>query len=73
LLIEDWDGYDKYDDAVFFEMEGMHKELILNMQRKAYKEFYLRPRYIVSRLLTRDTYKYFGRSIKGLLKFVLHK
>lgn len=72
LLIEDWNGYDKYEDAVFFEMEGMDRELILNMQRKAYREFYLRPRYIASKLLTPDTYRYFGKSVKGLLKFVLH-
>ncbi len=71
MLIEDWDGYDKYDNAVFFDMEGIDKDLILNMQRKAYREFYLQPRYIASRLLTRDTYRYFGKSLKGLLKFVL--
>ncbi len=69
MLVQDWDGYDKYDDAVFFEMEGMDRELILRMQRKAYREFYLRPCYIASKLLKRDTYKYFGRSVKGLLKF----
>jgi anaerobic magnesium-protoporphyrin IX monomethyl ester cyclase len=72
ILIDDWDEYDKYDDKVFFEMEGMDKDSVLRMQRSAYREFYLQPRYIANKLLTRDTYRYFGRSLKGLLKFVLH-
>lgn len=73
LLIDDWDGYDKYDDAVFFEMNGMDKALVLGMQRRAYREFYLQPRYLMSKMLTWETYKYFGRSLKGLMKFVLKR
>jgi anaerobic magnesium-protoporphyrin IX monomethyl ester cyclase len=71
LLVADWDDYDKYDDRVFFELDGLDNEVVLCMQRHAYREFYLQPRYIARKLLTRDTYKYFGRSLKGLLKFVI--
>jgi len=71
LLVDDWDGYDKYEDTVFYELDGMNREQILAMQQKAYREFYLRPRYLLQKMLTRDTYKYFGRSVQGFLKFVL--
>jgi anaerobic magnesium-protoporphyrin IX monomethyl ester cyclase len=71
LLAADWDDYDKYDDQVFFELDGLDNKVVLRMQRRAYREFYLQPRYIARKLLTRDTYRYFGRSLKGLLKFVI--
>ncbi|HEX9860979.1 MAG TPA: hypothetical protein VGB23_07205, partial [Nitrospirota bacterium] len=72
LLISDWGRYDIYETAVYFEMPGRFtKEDVLELNRQAYRSFYLHPRTVVRKLLTLDTYRYMSRSIGGFRKFLL--
>jgi radical SAM superfamily enzyme YgiQ (UPF0313 family) len=41
----------KWYENVFFDSKELPKEEILRLRKKAYKEFYLRPSYIIKRLL----------------------
>jgi radical SAM superfamily enzyme YgiQ (UPF0313 family) len=72
LLISDWGRYDIYETAVYFEMPGRFtQEDVLELNRQAYRSFYLHPRTVVRKLLTLDTYRYMSRSIGGFRKFLL--
>jgi len=72
LLVKDWDLYGSYESRVYFEMEDCPPALVLEMQKRAYRSFYLRPSYILKRLRFWHTYRFLFRSIRGLWNFVLH-
>lgn len=56
LLITDWSLYDYTQGRCYFEHGQVRKELVERMWRKAYREFYLRPK-VIKRFLTRkDTW-----------------
>ena len=48
FLIEISEGVEKgfYGNEVFYELKGMHKELVIRYFKRAYKEFYFRPKKI---------------------------
>jgi len=60
--------FSKYScwEPVFVPFGYKNKEEILAMERKAVREFYLRPRYIMQRLRKIKTFEDFRRTLKGL-------
>jgi len=71
LLVQDWDLYGSYESRVFFETQEMPASLVLEMQKLAYRAFYLRLAYILKQLRSLHTYRFFFRSLRGLWGFVL--
>ncbi len=72
LLVSDWGRYDIYETEVYFEMPGRFtRDDVLDMYRKAYRGFYLNPRTVMRKLTTPDTYRYMGRLLGGIRKFLL--
>ncbi len=59
-----WEGYTAYSDGAFIHGE-VNPELMSRMQKKAYKEFYLRPYFIMKRLKRIKTLKDIKQTIKG--------
>ena len=45
-----WEGYTAYSEGAFVHGE-VTPELMSKMQKKAYKEFYLRPSYVARRFM----------------------
>ena len=72
LLVADWGRYDIYETEVYFEMPGRFtRQDVLDMNRLAYRRFYLNPRTVIRKLTTFDTYRYLPRTVGGLRKFLL--
>jgi len=46
----DWDKYDNFEGKAIFEHGELKKQDMEEMHKKAYKEFYFRPRYILSQI-----------------------
>ena len=70
-MVDDWDLYGSYEARVYFETPDLSEELIREIQRRAYRSFYLRPSYVIRKLLSFHTYRFLLRSVKGLWGFVL--
>ncbi len=71
LLDVGWDKYTAYSEGAFKHGE-VTPELMSKMQKKAYKEFYLRPQFILRRFLRMRTVKDVKLTFKGgleVLKF----
>jgi radical SAM superfamily enzyme YgiQ (UPF0313 family) len=54
MLINDWDDYVFFEQQARYEMGDMTAELVEEMYRKAYRQFYLRPKPIMRRLQKKD-------------------
>ena len=66
-----WEGYTAYSEGAFIHKD-VTPELMSRMQKKAYREFYLRPYFIIRRLRRIKTLKEIRQTIKGgmeVLKF----
>jgi len=46
ILVNDWSQYGHAQGKVFFEMPNLKKETVLKHYSKAYRKFYMRPKYI---------------------------
>ena len=54
LLINDWEDYVFFEQQARYEMGDMTADLVEEMYRKAYRQFYLRPSPIIRRMKTTD-------------------
>ena len=54
LLINDWEDYVFFEQQARYEMGDMTADLVEEMYRKAYRQFYLRPSPILRRMKTTD-------------------
>jgi radical SAM superfamily enzyme YgiQ (UPF0313 family) len=54
FLINDWEDYVFFEQKARYEMGEMSAELVEEMYRKAYRQFYLRPSPIMRRLQKKD-------------------
>lgn len=54
FLINDWEDYVFFEQKARYEMGEMTAELVEEMYRKAYRDFYLRPSPIIRRVKTKD-------------------
>jgi anaerobic magnesium-protoporphyrin IX monomethyl ester cyclase len=69
-LLDDWDLFGHYEGHAYFEYEGVNKEIIEKMYKKAYKKFYLRPNYILKFFTKKETYLNITNTIKGASHFI---
>ncbi len=70
-----WKGYTAYSSGAFIH-GNVTPELMSEMQKKAYKEFYIRPSFIMRRFLRMRTLKDIKLTVKGgmeVLKFATNK
>jgi hypothetical protein len=51
ILEKDWNKYDNIEGKAVFEHGQLTKELMERMHKQAYKEIYMRPKFIIRRLL----------------------
>lgn len=71
LLIDDWELYGHYEGKAFFEHEEVTKELVEEMYMKAYREFYIRPSYVIKLLMKRRAWRNIRGAARGFLRFIL--
>ena len=64
FLIIDWEDYVFFQQAARYEMGDMTAELVEEMYRKAYRQFYLRPGPIMRRVKTKDFWLNLPRNIR---------
>jgi len=64
LLIEDWEDYVFFEQQARYEMGEMTAELVEEMYRKAYRQFYLRPSPILRRMKTTDFWLNLPRNMR---------
>ncbi len=64
MLIQDWEDYVFFEQQARYEMGDMTAELVEEMYRKAYRQFYLRPKPIMRRLKTKDFWHNLPRNVR---------
>lgn len=47
ILVDDWERFGSYEGKAYFEHGELTKELVESMYKKAYKEYYMRPKIIL--------------------------
>jgi anaerobic magnesium-protoporphyrin IX monomethyl ester cyclase len=50
ILEKDWSKYDNIEGKALFEHNHLNKELMERMHKQAYNEFYMRPKFILSKI-----------------------
>jgi len=65
LYIEDWDQYGQYEASACFEYGALNPALLSEMSKKAEKDYYLSPSYIIRQLFNTETYRFLPRRIKA--------
>ncbi|NLG02227.1 MAG: radical SAM protein [Clostridia bacterium] len=72
LKTRDWSNYESTLYPVY-EPDGVSRDVIWSMRNKAYKEYYIKPRYILKRVTKLQSLSDFGRDVSsffGLLKML---
>jgi len=64
LLMEDWDDYVFFEGRARYELGDMTAELVEEMWRKAYRQFYWRPKYIFRAARRLDFWLNIGRNLR---------
>ena len=64
FLINDWEDYVFFDQRARYEMGEMTAELVEEMYRKAYRQFYLRPSPVIRRVKTKDFWLNLPRNLR---------
>lgn len=71
LFAKSWNDYNAFNEPVF-EYQGLTRELMSKMQKRAYKEYYFRPKMIIKRLLEIRSFRqfnaYFGAGLSVIKK-----
>ncbi|MCB9156517.1 MAG: radical SAM protein [Caldilineaceae bacterium] len=73
FLINDWEDYVFFEQQARYEMGEMTAELVEEMYRKAYRQFYLRPSPVMRRLKTKDFWFNLHRNVRIALRTFLPK
>jgi anaerobic magnesium-protoporphyrin IX monomethyl ester cyclase len=73
LLIHDWEDYVFFEQKARFEMGEMTAELVERMYRRAYRQFYLRPRPIFRRLSSKGFWLNLPRNARIAMRTFLPK
>ncbi len=73
FLIQDWEDYVFFEQKARYELGDMTAELVEEMYRKAYRQFYLRPGPIWRRVKTKDFWLNLPRNIRIALRTFLPK
>ncbi len=64
FLVQDWEDYVFFDTKARYEMGDLTAELMEEMYRKAYRQFYWRPKYILRAVSRKDFWLKFGRNAR---------
>lgn len=64
MLISDWEDYVFFEQKARFEMGEMTAELVEDMYRKAYRQYYLRPGPVLRRAQTKDFWLNLPRNMR---------
>jgi radical SAM superfamily enzyme YgiQ (UPF0313 family) len=64
FLINDWEDYVFFEQQARYEMGEMTAELVEEMYRKAYRQFYLRPSPVIRRIKTKDFWLNLPRNMR---------
>jgi len=64
LLMQNWEDYVFFDQRARYEMGDLTAELMEEMYRKAYRQFYWRPKYILRTIRRKDFWLSFGRNVR---------
>jgi len=64
FLVQDWEDYVFFDSKARYEMGDLTAELMEEMYRKAYRQFYWRPRYVLRAMSRKDFWLKFGRNAR---------
>ncbi|MDQ1300756.1 MAG: anaerobic magnesium-protoporphyrin monomethyl ester cyclase [Chloroflexota bacterium] len=64
FLMQDWEDYVFFDTKARYEMGDLTAELVEEMYRKAYRQFYWRPKYVMRAVSRKDFWANFGRNVR---------
>ena len=64
FLINDWEDYVFFEQKARYEMGEMTAELVEEMYRKAYRQYYLRPAPVMRRVKTKDFWLNLPRNVR---------
>ena len=64
FLVQDWEDYVFFDQKARYEMGDLTAELMEEMYRKAYRQFYWRPKYVMRAMSRKDFWLNFGRNAR---------
>jgi radical SAM superfamily enzyme YgiQ (UPF0313 family) len=73
LLLADWEDYVFFEQKARFEMGEMTAELVEEMYRRAYRQFYLRPGPVARRLRSKGFWLNLSRNLRIALRTLLPK
>lgn len=73
LLVTDWEDYVFFEQKARYELGDMTAELVEEMYRRAYRQFYLRPGPIMRRLKTKDFWLNLPRNLRIARRTFLKK
>lgn len=68
--IKKWDEYSQFDQKGYFDYEHLDGKTISNYVKKAYREFYLNPKFLIKMLTLKEFYINMPGFIKGLTHFL---
>jgi len=55
IFVSNWDEYDNFGGKAIFEHQNNKRELMEKMYKRAYRQFYFRPEYIIRQIFKRRT------------------
>jgi len=64
FLVQDWEDYVFFDQKARYEMGDLTADLMEEMYRKAYRQFYWRPKYVARAMSRKDFWLNFGRNAR---------
>jgi radical SAM superfamily enzyme YgiQ (UPF0313 family) len=70
ILEKDWGKYDNIEGKALFEHGALKKELMEKMHKQAYKEFYMRPSFVIRRILKTRSLLEFKNQLVGFLSIL---
>ena len=70
LLTHNWDDYGPFEKKVYINDEVTRPEIVKEMYRLAFRQFYLRPSFVLKTMVKRSTYKNLKLIINQLWRFV---
>ena len=73
LLIDDWEDYVFFEQKARYEMGEMTAELVEEMYRRAYRQFYLRPKPILRRLSSKGFWLNLPRNLRIAMRTFVPK
>jgi len=64
FLMQDWEDYVFFDQKARYEMGDLTAELMEEMYRKAYRQFYWRPKYVMRAVSRKDFWMNLSRNLR---------